>query len=256
VARIAFADESGITPHLKCYSIGIVTVLQQDRAQFDADIEKLKTTHGVVGEAKWKKISTGHGPINFILDGLALILDSPSATFDVIVVRKDLFNNWTILGEETAFYQTYTLLLRHITNRCEDTLEVWIDEKSDQYAKHDEVVLAIGNRMLAKLAAKGTLDTVNKASSHELLGIQLADVLTGAINTAHILAIQDTPVHKGKRLAIARLAEQIGWNHLAYDTYPNAKFNVWHFPAEHRGPSRDPMFTGVIPYVSASDLEA
>lgn len=256
MTRVAFADESGITSTFKCYGIGIVTVAPHDRGTLENDLRELKLRHGVVGEAKWKKVSNSHGTINFVLDCLRLVLTSRSATFETMVVRKDLFNNWQggPLQREKAFYQTYTLLLHHIARRVGDTLEVWVDGKSDHYPKYDEVMRTIGNRMLSKLAVKGSLGSVTKASSHDTIGIQLADVLVGAINTAHLLRIQPMSIHSGKRLAIQRLAEQLGWDHLAYDTYPHAKFNVWHFPQDHRGPSRDPAPSRVVPYVTAADL--
>jgi hypothetical protein len=258
VTRVAFADESGITSKFRCYGIGIVTVQQSDRDSLESNVRELKLRHGVLGEAKWKKVSNGHGTINFVLDCLSLILTSPSATFDAMVVRKDLFNNWQggVLQREKAFYQTYTLLLQHIAKRVNESLEVWVDGKSDHYPKYDEVMRAIGNRMLSKLAVKGSLGTITKASSHDTIGIQLADVLIGAINTAHLLRIQEISIHNGKRLAIARLARQLGWDHLGYDTFPHAKFNVWHFPVQHRGPSRDPIPSGVVPYVTPDDLAA
>ena len=48
---------------------------------------------------------------------------------------------------------------------------VHVDAKSDRYAKRDEAMLTIGNRMLAQLAAKGRLAAVTKATSHETPGI-------------------------------------------------------------------------------------
>lgn len=157
---------------------------------------------------------------------------------------------------ETAFYKTYTYLLRHISARARQTTEVVIDARSDRYGKRDEAMLTIGNRMLARLASGGQLGSVRKVTSHESPGVQLADGLTGAINTAHLLASQDLSVHPGKVLAIRRLATQLGWDHLAYDTYPHPKFNVWHCPIEFRGASRDPAPSGIVPYVSAADLNA
>ena len=112
-------------------------------------------------------------------------------------------------------------------------------------------------RMLAKLAATGRLGSVKKANSSETAGIQVADLLTGAINTAHVCHLcPGFTIHNGKRLAIRRLADMVGWPHLAHDTYPHPKFNVWHFPTEFRGPSRDPVFREDIPYVCADELSA
>jgi hypothetical protein len=254
--RVAFADESGTDANCGCYAIGVASVAAEHREAFEARIAELKGIHGVQGEAKWTRVRKGHGAINFVLDSLAHVLDTPSATFDVIVVKKALYNNWQggAQQQETAFYKTYTYLLRHITRRAKDTTEVFIDAKSAKYPKHHEAIQTIGNRMLAKLAATGALGAVTPVSSHESLGIQLADVLTGAINSAHLVATQKLSIHYGKQIAIQRLAAQLGWDHLAYDTYPHPKLNIWHFPTEFRGPSRDPKPSGTIPYVNASDV--
>jgi hypothetical protein len=256
--RIAFADESGTDAHSRCYAIGVICLPAERREWLEQTISELKIVHGVVGEAKWTRVRNSHGLINFVLDCMALVLREEGLTFDVIVVNKRLYRNWqgNAARQEVAFYQTYTYLLRHVVRRLKDAADVLIDGKSDRYAKRDEAMLTIGNRMLAKLAAKGSLGVVTKSASHETPGIQMADVLTGAINTAHMLRLQTVAVHPGKHLALERLAMQLGWDHLAHDTYPHPKFNVWHFPIEFRGPSRDPAPSQLVPYVNAGDLQA
>jgi hypothetical protein len=256
--RIAFADESGTDVHSRCYTIGLVCIPADRHDWLTERLVNLKATHGVVGEAKWTKVRNSHGLINFALDCLALVLETPDVTFDAIVVNKRLYRNWqgTSAQQEVAFYKTYTYLLRHIVRRLKDETDVVIDAKSDRYGKRDEAMLTIGNRMLVQLAATGRLGRVSKATSHDVPAIQMADMLTGAINTAHMLRLQTIAIHPGKHLAIERLATQVGWNHLAHDTYPHPKFNVWHFPIEFRGPSRDPVSSGRVPYVTAADLLA
>lgn len=256
--RVAFADESGTDANCGCYAIGVLSVDAADASAVEEEVSRLRSMHGVVGEAKWTRVRNSHGAINFSLDCMALVLNRPSTTFDVIVVKKALYRNWQggTKEQEVAFYKTYTYLLRHITNRAKDTTAVSIDARSDRYAKRDEAMETIGNRMLARLASGGQLGSVRKVSSHESPGIQLADVLTGAINTAHLLVHQKLAIHAGKRLALQRLSLQLGWDHLAYDTYPHPKFNVWHFPIEFRGPSKDPAPSSVVPYVTAADLAA
>jgi hypothetical protein len=179
--RIAFADESGTDDHSRCYAIGAVSVPEAEREAFEQRIVDLKATHGVLGEAKWTRVRNGHGLINFVLDCLDLILTSPDATFDVIVVHKQLYKNWQggAAQQEVAFYKTYTYLLRHIVRRLQDTARVLIDARWDRYGKRDEAMLTIGNRMLARLASRGRLGAVTKVDSHQCPGVQCADVLTG-----------------------------------------------------------------------------
>lgn len=254
--RIGFADESGTDDRSACYAIGAVCLPVVYLPEFESRLEALKRSHGVEGEPKWTRVRTSHGLINFALDCLCLVLSEPSVTFDAIVVNKSQYRNWRggSVQRESAFYQTYTFLLRHIVRRGPD-LDVSIDERSDRYAKRDEVIQTVGNRMLAKLAATGRIRSVKKTSSSSVSGIQVADLLTGAINTAHVCHLCPSfAVHAGKRLAIRRMASMLGWTNLAHDTFPHDKFNIWHFPPEFRGPSRDPQFSTGVPYVCAADI--
>src|SRR5882672_4144590 len=222
--RIAFADESGLDGLSPCYAIGVVSLDASRRQVFEKYFEKKLIDHGVVGEAKWKKITTSHGLINFALDALHSIMRSQTAAFDVIVVNKSQFRNWNseIITREEAFYQTYTYLLKHITDRLAYPSEIYIDERSDSYRKTDQRLLAIGNHMLGQLASAGRLECVQKVNSHDSVGVQIADILTGAINAGHARFINPRlPLHRGKNLAISRLAEMLGWDDLCYDTRPS-----------------------------------
>ncbi len=256
--RIAFADESGTDGRAKCYSIGVVSFEASCLEAFERHFKSLLSTHGVQGEAKWTQVRTSHGLINFTLDALNSILCSRTASFDAIVVNTELFRNWRLVAnKETAFYQTYTYLLRHIVRRANVTADVYIDDRSDSYAKRHEVVEKIGNYMLTRLASKGRLGSVHKVSSRDFVGVQVADLLTGAINAAHARRLApDLPLHFGKRLAIERLAQMLGWDDLCYDTMPSEKLNIWHFPIQYRSLPATRAFvpTTEVPYVSSPDL--
>lgn len=257
--RIAFADESGLDARSPCYSIGVVSLDSSYRSGFEKYFQEKLVQHGVVGEAKWKKTTTSHGLINFALDALDSIIRSHSGALDVIVVNKSQYRNWNsgFMDREEAFYQTYTQLLKHITDRFGHPAEIYIDDRSDSYEKSDERMLQIGNNMLTRLASEGRLECVKKLDSHNCVGVQIADLLTGAINAAHARFINPRlPLHRGKNLAIARLAEMLGWDDLCYDTRPSRKINIWHFPIEFRNsPATLPIGLGSEPhYVSAGDI--
>jgi hypothetical protein len=257
--RIAFADESGIDGNADCYAIGVVSFDRKWLDGFEAHFRSKLVSHGVQGEAKWTKVRGSHGLINFTLDGLDSILRSQSGSFDVIVVNTSLFRNWSspLMTKEDAFYQTYTYLIRHIANRASLPSEIFIDDRTDGYAKRDEMMENIGNNMLAQLASAGRLTGVHKVDSRECVGVQVADLLTGAVNAAHArLLNRRFPLHSAKRLAIERLARMLGWDDLCYDTFPSLKFNIWQFPKEYRAfpQTRVVNPTGDVPYVSAVDL--
>ena len=257
--RIAFADESGTHGNPNCYSIGVVSLDAAYREEFERYFRSKLLTHGVQGEAKWTKVRESHGLINFALVALYSILHSRTACFDVMVVNTSVFRNWNSLRmtREDAFYQTYTYLLRHIAKRANRPSEIYVDDCDDSYAKRDEMIEHIGNNMLAQLAGKGRLTGVHKADSRAYVGIQVADVLTGAVNAAHARRFDPefTP-HLGKQLAIERLAKMVGWNDLCYDTFPSNKFNVWHFPTEYRARPRTQQVNiqTIIPYILPVDL--
>lgn len=256
--RIAFADESGLDGLSPCYTIGVVSFDHNCLSGFQDYFKSKLESHGVVGEAKWKKIRTSHGLINFTLDALNSILHSHSASFDVIVVNTAPYRNWNSVfwTHEDAFYQTFTILLNHIADRGGYPAEIYIDDRTDSYAKQDKKMARIGNNMLVQLASEGRLESVQKVKSHDYVGVQVADVLTGAINASHARNLSSGfPLHPGKSLAIDRLAEMLGWDDLCYDTYPSDKINIWHFPIEYRAvPATLAVWKREPRFISAADL--
>ena len=259
MTRLAFADESGTHGNTACYSIGVVSIDAAALDRFERHFRSKLISHGVQGEGKWTKVRSSHGLINFALDALYSIIHSRTASFDVIVVNTSLFRNWSSPDKtkEDAFYQTFTYLLCHVANRARLPAEILIDDRDDSYARHDEMMETIGNNMLSQISSDGRLRYVNKVNSRDCVGVQIADLLTGAVNAAHARRLQPkTPIHPGKALAIERLATLVGWDDLCYDTFPSNKFNIWHFPTEYRAKprTRDVRLTSRIPYVLPVDL--
>jgi len=259
--RLAFADESGTDANPNCYGIGVLSFKEQSRPAFEGVFSSLAGSHKLTSEQKWEKISTGHARINFLLDWLDRILRSASgATFDVIIVNKRLFRLWNEEGcdRERAFYKTYTYLLTHVAKRTGEEMRISIDERSDSYRRHPEVVQSVGNHMLGDLADSGRLTEVSKVNSKKEPGIQVADLLTGAITSAHRARLDPTwRPHPGKELAIARMAEILGWPDLVCDTMPDSRFNIWHFPIEYRRnpETRKVVHSNPVRYVGKDDIE-
>lgn len=257
--RVAFTDETGTDGKAPCYAIGVVSCDADCLAGFEQYFSDKLLSHGVVGEGKWKKVKNSHGLINFALDALDAILGSKSCSFDTIVVHTSLYRNWNtpLMSREEAFYKTYTLLLRHIASRANLPSDIFIDDRSDSYPKRHEIMETVGNRMLTQLASAGRLTSVQKVDSRSRVGIQVADLLTGAVNAAHARKINSQfPLNSGKQLALDRLAQMLGWDDLCYDTMPSDKFNIWHFPTEYRAipRTRSIVRASKVPYVSSVDL--
>lgn len=259
VSRIAFADESGIDGSTKCYAIGVISIDKSRLEAFNDVFGRLKKEHGVSQEVRWKSVGNGHGLINLGIDWLDRILRSNTARFDVIVVNTEQYRKWSQRGadREEAFYVTYTFLLRHIAKQVRVTTDVFIDDRSDGYPKQHEAVHTIANRMLDQLHCTGRLEQVTKVRSHDHPGIQVADMMTGAIAASHRLFLDpNTPLNAGKRLAIERMAAVLGWDALHHDTFPHDKFNIWHFPQAYRAvpESRKIRVSRLVPFITPSDL--
>lgn len=237
MAEIAFADESGTDGQSKCYGIDVLSLRSEYLDVFEKRFHRLANMYGLVGEAKWKKVDRGYGLINFTLEWLRLILRSRTCRFNAIVVDTARYRLWSQrrANRELAFYKTYTYLLRYVAQQVRTQTDVLIDDRSDKYHKQHEVLETIGNRMLVTLESQGRLTSVRKVKSTEHPGVQVADLLTGAITASHSLLMNPAfPLNAGKRLLISRLAEYLGWDALHYDTRPHSRFNIWHFPLEYR----------------------
>ena len=92
-SRIAFADESGTDGRSKCYTIGVVSFEASCLDAFEQHFTSLLVRHGVQGEAKWTRLRTSHGLINFALDALNSILRSRTASF-LGALRGPLGADW------------------------------------------------------------------------------------------------------------------------------------------------------------------
>lgn len=231
---ISFADESGTSAGIPCYTIGVLNIPSEFLDEFNLNIEELARKSGIRGEIKWEKIRNSSGKINLCLETIKFILDSP-CTFHSIAVEKSSYRKWST-NEEEAFYTTYNYLLRHSSKGFNANYKIYIDQRCTVYPKQDELMQIITNHMLAKLPTTSKIEHVTMENSKLQWGLQAADLITGAINTAYYLYFKpDAEMNIAKKIAIDLMAKSVGWDTLAYDTYPNDHFNIWHFPSETRG---------------------
>jgi hypothetical protein len=229
-----FCDESATDSQYPCYGIGALIVPETRLLKFNEYVGRKLTEHGVVGEARWKKIDAGHGPINFAIEAWRDIVFHPSVRFAAIVVNKASYRKWTENKEE-AFYVTYTFLLKHAAKLRPGDFDVVIDNRSDSYDKQGEVIEIVSNHMLRAIKSDSKITSVAKEDSKFSLGLQVVDLFTGAITHAHAMAInKGCAPNAGKQLLMARMAAVVGWKDLYCDTMPKSPMNIWHFPKEWR----------------------
>jgi hypothetical protein len=234
---VAFGDESGTTGSDRCYGIGLLCIRKNTLDVFNERVRKLKDKYGIVGELKWSKIKNSAGQANICLELLALVLKN-SCCFHSIIVVKSIYNNWQT-NREMAFYQTYTLLVKNVAHQLKNPIEVIIDQKIDKYKKNDEVTGIIANNILAKSGIDKLVTSVTMHDSKHHLGLQVVDILTGAVNSGYLKFLNpQLQLSVAKEIAFKRMGAMLGWDFFHYDTYPNKDFNIWHFPLEMRGVPR------------------
>lgn len=230
---LVFGDESGTTGSDRCYSIGLLCVPKDKVNEFNEYVLNLKAKRGIVGELKWSKIKNSAGQANICIDLLSMVLRS-SCCFHAIIVEKSIYNNWRV-DRERAFYKTYTLLLKNTAKLVGSKLTVLIDQKCDRYKKHDEVIAIVANNMLSKIGSNHTIQSVAMHDSKMHCGLQVVDILTGAVNSGYMKFLNpNLTLSYAKETAFEKMAEMLGWDKLHYDTFPNKDFNIWHFPSENR----------------------
>ncbi|ELH4197966.1 DUF3800 domain-containing protein [Vibrio cholerae] len=226
---LLFADESGTSSVDKCFTIGCLLVPKDYLEEFEVQVNALITKHNLPRdrELKWQRVKKSYGMVNFLID-LTKLINNSRVSFICKVAWKQYYFNWH-KNEEVAFYKSYTMLMTFCVRMLNSTIEAKIDNKSDSYRKHPEVVGIIANYNLKNRL--GNIKGVNKCDSKTELLIQVADLFTGAINSSHNHYLNPSlAIHEGKLLAIRKIAECIGWDSLHYDTYPNSSINIWHFP--------------------------
>lgn len=224
-----FADESGTSPPEQCFTIGCLLVPHKQLQEFEDSITQLIEKHNLPRERelKWSRVKKSYGMVNFLIDLVKLINSSPASFICKVAWKKHYFN-WQ-KNEEVAFYKSYTMLMTHCAKILNAEIEAKIDDKSDAYNRRAEVVEIIANHNLKMRL--GQIKQVQKCDSKSEVMIQVADLLTGAINASHYLYLNpEAEIHKGKVLAITKMAECLGWDALHYDTFPNSNINIWHFP--------------------------
>jgi len=251
-----FADESGTNDGSPCFTIGCLLIPSEHLDQFEAEIKALTQKHNLpASELKWEGLRKSHGRINFLIDVVKLLLSNNPYVWVCKVTLKAPYQKWRN-NEEEAFYTCHTHLITYCARELNATIVAKIDDKSDAYDKQHEVVQVIANYNLKH--NDGKVAAVNKEDSKEELLIQIADLLTGAVNTSHNLFQNPSiALHNGKRLAIERVALCLGWHQLHHDTYPNTFFNIWHFPEkEFRArPSTEEIKANFnVPFVTPEDL--
>lgn len=227
---VIFCDESGFHG-TKLEGFGSLWMTYERRGDFARHWQELHESYFPPSEVKWTKVTKATLPF------FEALVDWFFATnwlmFHCMVVGRDQVDmNLHKNDRDLQRRKHFTLLLAKKIQRFASPGKVYrirVDPMHSRYAKADEAAEVILRRMIekkARLPGKQTIHSLLTVDSKETPGVQLSDLLLGAVMAARHGVITAA----SKTALVARIADHMGWPDLHSDTYPAVrKFNIWRF---------------------------
>jgi hypothetical protein len=255
VRRAIYCDESGIGGAQKHYGFGALFMAYQRRGDFAADLAAMQKEHRWPGdEIKWNKCSSSN--LSFYKELVDYFFSQSFLFFHCIIVERawvkirQYHDGSFDLARRKHFTQFLSNKLARIA-RVHPKREIWtrvyVDRIPSAYTKAGEAMHVIGNRSARKLAPlshlaaeAGPIDGIFECDSKDQLGIQLCDLLLGAVVDTWNQG--STSAHKS---ALRRhIATYLGWDDLRSDTVPaERKFNIWWLTDQVKAGQSRPVVT-------------
>ncbi len=224
-----YCDESGIHG-ARFVGFGALIMPDQRRGDFPAFVNALRRKHGFNGEIKWTKVSARN--VEFCEDLVRGFFSRRWLLFHCIVIERSfvdmsLHNRDRDLALRKHFGLFLQKRIKFLNAQARDKrYHVIVDPLPSRYKKADEAAAKIANHTLRRDIGSELITTLVTRDSRATLGIQVADILLGAI-----LAGWQGEVTSGPKLRLTQfVADHLGWQDTFSDTYPTeAKVNIWHF---------------------------
>lgn len=178
-----YCDESGLealtnkSEHLFS-GIGGIWIPGDYRQELKSEINLIKERHGIKGELKWKKVSPAFYEV--YKEVIDFFFKSSSIRFRVILVESSKVDHlyFNSSNAELGFYKFYYQLLHHWIFDF-NTYEIFVDHKVNRYKSRLHELRRV--LMLSNLTSN--ILQVQGLPSEQSVGIQLADILTGLVNS-------------------------------------------------------------------------
>ena len=246
VRRAIYCDESGIGGNLKHYGFGAIFMGYQRRGEFVAKIRELQQRYRRPDdEIKWNKFSKSH--VAFYEALVDYFFAEPGLFFHCMVVerawvdiRKYHSGSYDLARRKhfTQFLSNKLKRIAQVHHGREIWTKVYVDKLPSSYNKANEAIQVIANRSVQKAASLGGLarsvgpiDAVQECDSKDQFGIQLCDLMLGAVIDAWNCA--SSAAHKEHLKS--HIAAHLGWPDLRSDTRPQErKFNIWWLTDQHK----------------------
>jgi hypothetical protein len=233
IARFAvYCDESG-THDARYYGFGSLWMPYQRRGEFAALMKAIRSRLRYGSEFKWHKVRSENQAE--YLELVEMFIAKSWLSFHMLLVEKAwvdlaLHNGDPDLARQKHFTQFLSNKILRCVRRHEgqDTqFRVYVDHPlvGSAYAKAHEASQVIGNHYLQRELDLRPIDKVIPCDSKQRNGIQLCDLLLGAVMDSWNADSESA----AKGSVRDRIASHLGWDDLRADTNPKErKFNIWY----------------------------
>ncbi|HDV7179945.1 TPA: DUF3800 domain-containing protein [Mannheimia haemolytica] len=233
-----FCDESGISGK-PFYAFGALWIREDKISLFEKEIQKLREKHYCTDEIKWQGTNSKRFS-EFYRELVSFFFQADYLFFNCIVVQQAIVNKAFHNGDYEMAKQKHFNLL--ICNKIEQSLYknrinrfvLSVDDLPFKYNKADEAMHIIANNIIRKkTAVANAILALNEVDSRKSSGVQLCDLLLGAILSSY----QNDITSERKKELTKWIALHLGWDKLTYDTLQEEKkFNIWYFYDPTKGP--------------------
>lgn len=199
--------------------IGCLWISADLRATVKNRIMELRSKHNIYGEIKWRKISPSSQA--FYIDLIDLFMSfGLDMRFRCIAVNHSEVNLVRFNSDaELGFYKFYYQALHHWLSD-NNSYRIFCDLKPNR----DRTRLSTLKRVLGHANRTSTIEAIQSLPSHEVVLLQLSDVLLGAISSR----MNDAPkLGVGKQAIVEHLERRLDRERLGPTSVTERKFNVF-----------------------------
>lgn len=199
--------------------IGGLWLETKNRQKFKQEIYDLRQQNKCFGELKWNKVSPARE--DFYKKVLDYFFDKDDdLRFRCIVVEKNKVDlmHYHAADAELSFYKFYYQLLHHWILDF-NAYSIFLDTKTNRVKDRVSVL----SKCLSNANLSSEIKNVQALPSHEVVFIQLADLLVGAISASFNQVI----VSKTKKNIIAKIEQRLEHTIVTPTSRDYLKFNVF-----------------------------
>jgi hypothetical protein len=236
---LVYCDESGQSGKVY-YGFGSLWLPWERRGDLTGLVSSICKRHGYEHELKWNKVDGRTEPLYREL--IEAFFRRNWLMFHCLVGRKGYIDKqFHDEGYDEAFRKHFALLMRNkieffAQGDRQKAYHIVVDRLPSSYGKADEAAHVIVNHELKQRLGFTPIHALVTRDSKATVGIQLADILLGAI----VSDWNNEPVGEPKARLRDFVAEHLGWRHLRADTrHWEWKFNVWYFHDPTTGKPRE-----------------